>query len=448
MSARQKRGKRSAGFTLVELMISLVMGIVVAVAAVGLARAATTTFFEQARISATEAAIRSASERLRSDLSRVSYMSTPNVQLDPKIARVPGTIGAAYRVPDLTHLQGIAVEPADTTIRSHTLETTNTLTPQDLYVAGNLSSDDVYRGTWIADQAGCGGTGGVQIKLNGAADPAVRRMYNGETLAARRQAMTQLVFMPGLAMSPQVTSKNYAVQVMDMRGCFQYLTICGVEQSTEPDTVLLDLVGDPAKGLLTPADLQGDVCGASLMEEVAVAPVGRARWYIGVETQASRNDDNPNMDGPLASTRKFNLYRQLLAADGDPANNKVVGPPEVIAEYVIDMKFGLYVDGIDINTGAPATLNIDMEGTSIDDKVAQWAARAGTFNVANVGPQRVRSVRYRLAFRAPFPDRTADLPMPSPPPYLARYNMLNGNYARVRTVMTEVAMMNQQKAVW
>jgi prepilin-type N-terminal cleavage/methylation domain-containing protein len=90
---RRSRARRR-GFTLVELMISLVMGLIVALAAVGLARSATTTFYEQARISGVEANVRAASERLRNDLSRASYMSTPNIQWDPRLATIPGGIGA------------------------------------------------------------------------------------------------------------------------------------------------------------------------------------------------------------------------------------------------------------------------------------------------------------------------------------------------------------------
>jgi hypothetical protein len=54
-----------------------------------------------------------------------------------------------------------------------------------------------------------------------------------------------------------------------------------------------------------------------------------------------------------------------------------------------------------------------------------------------------------MAFRAALPDRRADLPMASPAPYIARYNMNNGtDWARVRTVMSEVALLNQEKATW
>src|SRR6185437_577773 len=120
----------------------------------------------------------------------------------------------------------------------------NNLSPQYVYIAGNLASDDLYRGQFMSTGTGCGGTGGAEIRLTGKADAAVRRMFNGETDAAKLKEMTELVFMPGERMTPVQTGFSYAVQVMDMRGCFNYMTICAVAQSTETDSVILQLSGD------------------------------------------------------------------------------------------------------------------------------------------------------------------------------------------------------------
>ncbi|MBX3211958.1 MAG: prepilin-type N-terminal cleavage/methylation domain-containing protein [Labilithrix sp.] len=438
---RRHRARRSAGgFTLVELMISLVMGLIVALAAVGLSRTATTTFYEQARISGVEANVRTASERFRNDLSRVSFMSSPNIRFDRKVAAPPDSEGVPYRVVPLQNLQGIYVETADD-VRSHPFSGANNLNPQRVFVAGNLTTNDVYRGVFTRDGAtgaACG-AGGAEVRLDGLADPAVRRLFNGEPDAAGRQHMTQLAFMPGERMNPPVTGVEYAVQVMDMRGCFHYMTICRVDaDATQPETVVLQLSGDAARGILTPSDTGGDVCGARIMEEVAVAPIQRVRWSLGVENEPRRIDTVLEGTGGTAPD-KFNLYRQLLAADGTTP----VGPPELIAEYGIDLKLGLIVDsGM---PGAPATTNIDFEDPSADALFAQWAGPVSAATLPNVGPHRIRSVRYRLAFRTAFPDRRGDLPMPGGPPYLSRYRMNGNDYARVRTVISEVALFNQAK---
>ena len=435
-----RRSPKQRGFTLVELMISLVMGLIIALAAVGLARSATTTFYEQARVSGVEANVRAASERFRSDLSRIAYMSTPNIHFDPKLAKIPGAVGVPYRVAVLQDLQGLRITPAAATgVNS----VRNNITPHDVFIAGNLTSDDVYRGQFMATGVGCGGASGAEIRLSGRADAAVRRLFNGETTASRIREMTQLVFMPGERMNPPQAGFEYVVQVMDMRGCFNYMTICSVEESAQLDSVLLRLKGDGARGILTPEDTAGDVCGARVMEEVAIAPVQRVRWYLDADTDTRRID--PATEGPTAQNekKKINLHRQLLDADGV----RPIGPPEIVAEYAVDLKLGLLIDSSTTPT-TPSTTNIDFEAPQAT--FDPWVQRA-TLTIPNIGPQRIRSVRYRLAFRTPLADRRTDLPMPGGPPYISRYCVGPDpctEWARVRTIISEVALLNQAKATY
>jgi prepilin-type N-terminal cleavage/methylation domain-containing protein len=431
---RRRQPAQERGFTLVELMVSLIMGLIISLAAVALARTATTTFYEQARVSGVEASIRSASERLRSDLSRASYMSTPNIQWDPKLAKVPGAVGDPYRIVALQSLQGIRLAKAASAIRAHALEVKNGLTPHELYVSGNLTTDDSYRGQLVAaDGTGCGG---ATVRVSPDADPAVRRLLNGATSATDRVSMAQVSFMPGLKMNPAQTGFGYAVQVTDMRGCTHYLTVCNVIDASAnlPDAIDLQLNG----GILTTNDTGGDVCGARLMEEVSIAPIQRVRWGLAVETDARRIDTTLDGDG----SNKLNLTRQLLAADGTTA----IGPAEVIAEYAVDLKLGLLVDSS--TSGTPVTFtNLDFEAD--DGSFDEWAGLASASTQAK-GPHHIRSVRYRLAFRTPYADRRANLVMPSGPPYLSRYCTVDADpctdYARVRTVISEVALLNQAKA--
>jgi hypothetical protein len=426
-------------------MISLLMGLFIALAAVGLAKTATNTFYEQARVSGVEGAVRAASERLRNDLSRASYMSTANIQWDPKVSRQPGVPGAdKYRVTALQDLQGLRVAPS--AIRTHALSMKNQVKPQDVFISGNLTSDDVYRGQFRQASSACAG-GGAVIRLNSLADPAVRRLFAGTATAAERVQMTQLVFMPGERMNPPQPGNSYAVQVMDMRGCFNYMTICGVTDPGTANEVELQLGGEAGLGILTTAETMGDVCGGRLMEEVAIAPIQRVKWTLAQEADGRRLDPVVDVSGTL--TKKINLERQLLAADGTTA----IGPAEVVAEYAVDLKLALMVDA---TPGTPVAnpgnlTSIDFE--AVDADFEKWAGSASaTSSSPFIGPQRIRSARYRLAFRTPIADRRTDLLMPGGPPYMSRYCTTTADpcleYARVRTIISEVALLNQAKATY
>ena len=98
---------RRRGFTLVELLVAMVAGLIVALAIVGLSKEANTTFQEETRIASAEAQLRTALDRLRSDLQRTSYMSTANLLADPQLARNTNAANNANTPPGMTALKGL-----------------------------------------------------------------------------------------------------------------------------------------------------------------------------------------------------------------------------------------------------------------------------------------------------------------------------------------------------
>ena len=76
----------SRAFTLIEILVSLAAGGLVLVGLLLLSKNATAAFNEEVRLGALQAAVRSATQRIQGDLTLASYLSTPNMQADPKIA--------------------------------------------------------------------------------------------------------------------------------------------------------------------------------------------------------------------------------------------------------------------------------------------------------------------------------------------------------------------------
>lgn len=434
----------SRGFTLVELMVSLVAGLIVTIAVVGLAKVATTSFFESARISAVESGVRVASERLRQDLTRAGYMSTGNIRLardgasgvpfGHKIGLATPTATTGSRYAGLDDLQGIqiivggsgtfAITGAGSAGVSN-LATNNGLNPDALVLSGNFTTDDSYQGQLVD-------SGGVQrIELKGDGDSAVRRLI-GMATAVNPNALVNLQS----AYTP-VPGRSYAARIVDGRGCQHYVLIESVSL-LGPGQAAVNLV-NPAGGFAVPRPGSGN-CGANPLEPVTINPVQRVRWYIGANTDAALATDpaiEPNLN-------KFNLYREFLDAADPPA--PIAETRQIIAEYAIDLKFGITVANA---TNVPTTFDMDSDPGGGAGPLEQWTRRASLSIAGEPGPQRVRSVRFRIATRASLPDRNNSIAVPPGPPYIVRYcinaetNASCTRMARVRTIVSEVALINQ-----
>ncbi|MBX3192661.1 MAG: type II secretion system protein [Labilithrix sp.] len=452
-----RRRTHRRGFTLVELMVSLVAGLIIAIAVVGLAKAATTTFHEQARISQVEASVRSAAERIRQDLTRISYMSTGNITLALANVPPPGFPRAPYgqrvgndigtntgsRYASTIDLAGIRVRVGGSRAASalippagsegpNNLATNNQLNPDAIIITGNLTSDDNYFGTWM-DAGTCGG---VRIDLDPAFDASVRRLLDPSMPPL---AAVQAAFMP-------IAGVNYLARIVDKVGCQHYAEVCNV---TVAGTRAQIHFADAPTGNAIPANGAaaggaGD-CGGARGDNFTVSPVHRVRYYIGPNLDAALDPVDPDID---PAGNKFNLYREMLDANG--AALPAPGVREIVAEYAYDLKFGLVVD----DPAVPAPNNVrvfDMDTDPGGGPVDTWTQTPSTTIVGGPGPQRVRAVRFRVATRAALPDRRAPLqvlPVPGQP-YITRYCTENASindctrFARSRTIVSEVTLMNQ-----
>lgn len=423
-------------------MVSLVMGVVVALAAVGLARTATTTFHEQARSSSTEMSLRMASSRLRQDLMRASYMTTGNIILDPKVAQLePATDAGTARYTELSKLRGIKVDVNMKAIGTPpAILTANGIKPDAIELSGNFTSDDAYSGTIISGNTTPSGdtscTNAQTIVLETAGDAATYTLGGGSAGAVDPTlllANAKAAFMP-------VPKKKFIAQVTDAIGCTHYVPVCDVNvQGVAPKPTLYVAVdaSPGGRGVLysnaPPGEQGGRVarnCGASETGRVTIAPVGRVRWRLAETSSALAPD--PALEAQAAKT---DLIREVLDFSG------TVVVTEIVAEYIVDLKFGVVYDKAGVQT--VLELDSDTDGTG---EIFKTTAGDDTLTPGNPGPQRVRSVFYRVAARTSMADRQEDLPLDAGS-IKARFCTadISGckNWARVRTITSEVALTNQ-----
>ncbi len=147
--SRRSGGARPRGFTLIELMVSLMAGLTVALAVVALSAEATNVFHEEARTAAAEMSLRTAVARLQADFQRAGFMSTGNIQTDPFIAHAPGspnmaksgTFNALYRLAGIhLYYQGsLATTPLSAS------QGLPPITPDMVELSGNYTTTDELR---------------------------------------------------------------------------------------------------------------------------------------------------------------------------------------------------------------------------------------------------------------------------------------------------------------
>jgi hypothetical protein len=435
-------------------MVSLIMGLVVAMAAVGLARSATTTFHEQVRTSQTEMSLRMGAERLRQDLARTSYMSTGNIVLDPKVAQTidaakdPATAGPLIaRYPALNTLRGIqiGVSAMDGGIPSQL--SSNGLSPDSIELIGNYTTDDEYTGTISTGGSGTLCKTPQTITLDPQGDAAVYALAGGtsgttvDTVQLLANAKT--AFMP-------VDTSEFLARVTDSMGCTNFVPVCGLAISGNNLQVMVDgRTNDRAVMYANGgATALAHNCGSNEGGQVTIAPLMHVRWTIGPSMVPNSTDDLP--EDP-----RFDLFRDVVDFDG------LTIAHELVAEYAVDLKFGIAVDDPK-GAGAARQAYFDLDSDNGTGNIYATTAGPDSTKTGFLGPQRVRSVRFRLAVRASVADRQQPLATdagteksgtPTAHPIIARYctQLPIGTcqqWARVRTIESEVALENQAGMIY
>ncbi|MEO7112908.1 MAG: prepilin-type N-terminal cleavage/methylation domain-containing protein [Polyangiaceae bacterium] len=427
--AKQKMLRRNAlrnsgGFTLVELLVSLVAGLIVSLAVVSLSKSATQTFYEEQRAASAEMSLRLAIDRVRQDVERASFMASGNVQADlfvPLVAAQSLTKVPTGAPAGLANLAGIKLDPKNTIVGTPTplsQSVGNTFAADAIWLTGNFTSTDQYAVQSVTTGTLCGGQS-FNLAVVSAAWYRVATSPNPATSLAQ-------MFTP-------VAGKEFMARIADDLGRFQYVLVCGAGLAGPTPFVEIDPT--------TPVDITqyGFVDG-----RLTINPVQTVRWEIRQLPAATFPKYAP-LDPGAGQPDKYDLVREWV-----DAGNNVVGDPELIAEYAVDLKFAFTAD-VGTYTGLlPAPV---MVAYNFDD--AQNAALAPPTETAATQPQRIRSVRIRLSTRSPFGDRGE--PLSAPDGYQMRYCTKAGgcissadskDFARMRTLTTEVSLPNQQRSFY
>lgn len=470
-AARIHRAGR-AGFTLVELTVALVAGLIVALGIVTLSREATRTFNEESRSSAAEAALRTAVDRLRADVARAGYMSTGDILADTAIAHAPGLNNLSNLLN--LNMKGMRMLAAlqlidggssgvDADVARLSGLQSPAIAPDVLLIGGNMTCAEQFDVQMIMPPVG-----NCQQILLSPVSPAIYRVATAGLSSALAGQELDNVFAP---VAGNGTTAQFMVRLLDDTGHTQYLATCA-----RPDVAGI-LNGQPFlwidssdTQILTAAQTQGlgGVSGYAA-GKAWVNPVQLVRWELTSTKQESLDQAQFStglgnvVQGTQIDTNKLDLMRSYVDAWGATVKQT----SEIVAEYAVDLDFAFTVDSSLVGLTQPNMVTFAFG----DPLNANWAPDVSTLSPppasppVNVGAQRVRSLRFRLVTRTALPDRNVNVAVPNqfgldtymyrycvPPPGQTTTNCATSDgtprWARARTVTSEVALPNNSGAYY
>jgi len=413
-SVRAQR-TRSRGFSLVELMVALTGGLFVSVIVFAMARQGTRFYQQETRVAEATLAATIGMQRLRADIGRAGYMSsayTGNIaNADPNLcmsyAGSPVALLAAMRSIQITQ---------DATVAGNPDLSRAGITPEQIQLSGAYQNADRF----IAGILQNNGTNLV-VPLQPGIGALARLRYLTLTQGEQTALLTSL-FPAGRLL-----------RLVNQYGRVAYGVISGTNRVGDPSGLLPTILLQ-----LTPAvPLQGAANSVCVFSGVGgeVNVVNFIRYRIA----DLRNDPNATSYGQLYASKLVNANpadanrTELIREELDPTTGAPFAntPPEIIAEYAVDLHFDAWVTpGVGPNQTA-----LGLTPTAGNLYTIASAAAAGA-------PQRVRSLRTRLSVRSRETDRTSNIPGAAVGLYRIAAGADANAFARVRTVQSDIAVPN------
>jgi prepilin-type N-terminal cleavage/methylation domain-containing protein len=405
------------GFTLVELLVAVMAGLFVSLAAFVLARNAAYFFQHEARISSAQLSAMLGMERLLADIERASFLSTPNIQTSLKRCP-PSNGGAVAGLPaGLAKLAGIRVDEGTGELPQ---SAANGMKPDRITIGGAFDTTEAFGVTDVqADGAGW------KVHLDMKSHEMARTLAAGKSPAELFKAGRFLRFV-------------------DREARYEYFSIIsGYDAASGAVRVAASPLMPPSSAMPT--------CGLHGLETGGTAnPVARVRYDIRSLKAHPRYQEIVKPISPEASGDDGRT--ELVRVELDANDNEIADSLELIAEYAVDLKIGFTA----VTRGAlpppelnecPAPALQSVYHCPIPMSSAVYQRLGGPVD-AGALPELIQTVSARLVTRARAPDRDADL-VTGPDGRKLRFRIdLPGpqkpKYARLRTVYAEKLLRNQE----
>jgi type II secretory pathway pseudopilin PulG len=412
----------SRGFTLVELVVAMSAGVLVAIAALLLAKNASTFFQHEARISGAQLAASLGMTRLTADLQRAAYLSTRNNQNDPRLCA-----DGVVLPPGIKDLAGVQIRvngseadhPSDFTA---SVSAGNDLHPDSIVIGGSLATAEEF----VVDLPQQGAANDVNV--HGDADPngggAIRRIRaqaskSGQTL----EAALASILMPGRFL-----------RVLDPLGNAMYGVIRGHDVIGKEPSETITIHLDPTPSWVYKPAAKAATCGVTGLgagkDGIRASVVYRVRYDIQSLAKHPKYGALVAFDPKVAAVSGEDTRTELVRVELDENGAAIPGSLELVAEFAVDLKFGITASGAGLN---PTMMTHPFGAKEVD--------------TGATAPELIRAVQVRLSTRTRAPDRDVKLGSGEAVPYPYRFAVRPGpgapRFARIRTLVTNVNLLSQ-----
>lgn len=433
-----RRSRRSArAFTLIEVLIAMSIGVLVAAAAFAMSRNATLFFQHESRISAAQLALTLGMNRITADLQRAAFLSSPNAAADPMVCRADWSATKG-----LQSLAGVQIKTGPAAAQSN--DANNGMSPDQIVIGGSFDHSEAF----VVHCVRKAGTS-IQLELQSP-------LYDG----AMARVVAQLGTSPATPLDQRLATifvPGRFVQILDPA---TGMKVFGKVSATNPVTVaagnLATIALDTVPTIPTKptsrcgiSNLGSDACGGGLL----VSVVSRVRYQIADMTgntgkyKNMLNKTQTGLSAAQVTVTGDDGRTELLRAELGPNDDSAVltsavddARLEVVSEYAVDLRFGVTVSTL---------VQQDMYEPLVDSYPIGHAtvyAAAGDTAAPGAYPQRIRAVQVRLATRTRAPDRYTDYGTPAGDGRRLHFYIPgtpSPSYARLRTGYANVALPNQ-----
>lgn len=397
-----QRTRRSAGFTLLELMVALVAGLIAISAAYYIGGSASRHFAEQQRIGQTQTAVRMAMMQVEADVERAGLHGAPNSATTDNCGIAPPSRIQAIDFSPGFYTAALPNAGNNPGVRADRLVLTGNYATSDNYLVNTLGptgSQIVLQPNWQAMRRDFGQWG--------PADPA-----ESPAPPPFDEVRFQQVFRAGRMLKLQTTT-----------GKELFVTI----QGTTPGGAGMQ---GPVINV-APSIPVGDLCVGGLADGAIVSPLVQIEYaVVDPTTDASLSvltdpSTNPVLEAAVGRTNSVLVRREL-----DFNGAVIPGTTRIVLEYVTDFRFGFVFD----TSGPGVAPNLVRQ---------EGAAAQG---IINATPEQVRAVSIDLAVRTrQHEERFAFIPRTDPATQrLTSYQVstVAPGAARVRSLHAEVLLPN------